>query len=461
MLSLTNVTLSYPQNEVVLHQITLHVQAGECVVLTGPSGSGKSSLLKVINGLATRYDHGVCQGQIKIDGQDMRTLELYQIAQRIASVFQNPKTAFFNVNTTLELLFFLENTGVPREEMKRRLDGLLKVFPIRYLLNRDIFALSGGEKQILCLAATYIAGVKWVVLDEPSANLDTQAIAWMTQMLHLLKQKGVALIVAEHRLYYLMSLADRIVRIERGKLVQEYTAEALQQLTLSQLHALGLRSCYQVPLTVFPSSLSGKYAIQYVYRSFDKTHALHLVNQSLKKGHIYGAVGHNGCGKTSFLQALIGVDKQAKVMMKYEGKQLSRRQRMQRAAWVMQDVNHQLFTDEVVKEIQLGVKNIEETWLHRVIDQLDLKKLLSRHPLSLSGGEKQRVAIASVLLSKRPMLYFDEPTSGMDYEHMDKISNLLKQARSVDNVMIMVSHDREFLNRTVDHLLTITLTRDK
>ena len=175
MIELQDVRLSYGDQE-VLSQIDLQVHPGECVLLTGKSGSGKSSLLEVINGLAVRYDQGKCRGLVQIGGVSTEHLELYQLSQWVATVFQNPKTSFFNVNTTLELVSFLENMGIPREEMERRLEDLLTHMPIGHLLNRNIFALSGGERQLLALAAAYISGVKRLVLDEPSSNLDAAAI---------------------------------------------------------------------------------------------------------------------------------------------------------------------------------------------------------------------------------------------------------------------------------------------
>lgn len=122
--------------------------------------------------MSTRYDGAVSDGEIRIEGKDIKKLELYEISMLVSSVFQNPKTHFFNVNTTIELLFYLENIGISKDQMDERLDEMLKVFPIEHLSNRDIFKLSGGEKQILCIAASFIAGTDVIVLDEPSSNLD-------------------------------------------------------------------------------------------------------------------------------------------------------------------------------------------------------------------------------------------------------------------------------------------------
>ena len=157
MVEIENLSLSYGQNKKVLKNISLNIKKGECVLFTGKSGSGKSSIINSINGLAVRYDGASVDGSIRIDNKNIKNLKLYEISMLVSSVFQNPKTHFFNVNTSLELLFYLENIGLSREEMDIRLTEMLNLFPIEHLLNRDIFKLSGGEKQILCIAASYIS----------------------------------------------------------------------------------------------------------------------------------------------------------------------------------------------------------------------------------------------------------------------------------------------------------------
>lgn len=225
MLTLENLSLFYEQDKKILEDITLQVTEGECILLTGESGSGKSSIINSINGLAFEYENARITGKVHVDGKDIKGMELYQISLMVASVFQNPKTHFFNVNTTLELLFYLENIGLDRKEMEIRMENMLKVFPIKHLLGRSIFELSGGEKQILCVASCYISGCKIIVLDEPSSNLDEKYIDILKEMLQILKEKGITLILAEHRIYYLMDVADRIIIIQNGRIKESFTRD--------------------------------------------------------------------------------------------------------------------------------------------------------------------------------------------------------------------------------------------
>lgn len=456
MLTIRNAYLSYPDRKIVLKKLNLNIKTGECVVLTGISGSGKSSILNLINGLATRYDNCKISGEVLFQHHDIVKLELYQIAQLIASVFQNPKTSFFNVNTTMELLFFLENNGVPRQEMQKRLSDLLNLFPIANLLNRNIFELSGGERQILSIATAYISGVQCVLLDEPSANLDSKYIKIVAKMLAILKKRGVTLLVAEHRLYYLMDVADRVLVVANGTISQEYSISKFKQLSEKKLYAMGLRTRQEVQLKPFSPMTSGEFYIKSLYKKLINHQILKIRDLSLKKGNIYGVVGLNGSGKTNLIKALLGVDKKCQVAIYLDDKLLSTRQRIKLSSWVMQDVNNQLFTDSVMAEIKLGIGNISVDKINQVIKKLKLSSLLDRHPLSLSVGQKQRVAIASTILSQKTLLYFDEPTSGMDYLNMIAISKLLRDSSTNNNIIIIVSHDVEFLNQTVDHVIKLS-----
>lgn len=242
-ISFENVVFHYPNDKKnILQGLSFQIKNGEHVSIIGNNGSGKSSLIKAINGLATKYDNAIISGSVNLESKDVKDMKLYEISKLISSVFQNPKTHFFNVNTTLELLFYLENIGLDKEEMDRRLGKMLEVFPIKHLLNRDIFELSGGEKQILCLAAAYISGTKTILLDEPSSNLDDFYIEKLKDMLKLLKKKGISLILAEHRIYYLMDIVDQVFLIKDGKNSGSYKREEFLKLKDKDLKNLGIRS---------------------------------------------------------------------------------------------------------------------------------------------------------------------------------------------------------------------------
>lgn len=451
MLTLENLSLFYEQDKKVLDDINLIVADGECVLLTGESGSGKSSIINSINGLAFEYENAKFSGSIKVDNKDLKGMELYEISLMISSVFQNPKTHFFNVDTTLELLFYLENIGLDRKEMESRMEDMLKLFPIKHLLGRSIFDLSGGEKQILCVAACYISGCKVIVLDEPSSNLDDTYIDILKEMLHILKNKGITLIIAEHRIYYLTDLADRIILVRKGELFKELTKDEL----LNSERQLGLRSAIKTVLKAQSKLFGNDLNIKKLEYNFKDGSGLKIDDISFGLGNIYGITGKNGCGKSTFLRVMTGLDDKGKSEITFNGKILNKKDRLKNSSLVMQDVNHQLFTDSVEEEIKLGVKDLSQDRLDKVLYGLELTELKDRHPMSLSGGQKQRVAIASVLCKNSRFIFFDEPTSGMDYKNMIRISKLIKEMSTKDNIIFIVSHDNEFLNETADSILCL------
>ena len=359
------------------------------------------------------------------------------------------------MDTTLELLFYLENIGLDKKEMESRMKDMLNVFGIEYLLGRSIFELSGGEKQILSVAACYISGCKIIVLDEPSSNLDDKYIDILEEMLIILKNKGITLILAEHRIYYLVGVADRIIIIQNGRVEREYTAQGFLSVTDTELAGFGLRSRYKTLLNK-PKNDGGKdLIIKKLSFKFANKGELKMENVSFDLGKIYGIVGKNGCGKSTFLRILTGLEENDKNEILFGESVCSKKERIKASSLVMQDVNHQLFTDSVEEEMKLGVKGLKQDTVDRILSGLGLTELRDRHPMSLSGGQKQRVAIAAVLCKNSRFIFFDEPTSGMDYKNMLKISKLIKSMKTKDNIIFIVSHDTEFLNEVADSILCL------
>ncbi len=454
MLEIKDFTLKSGEHK-ILENINLKIMDGECVLLTGESGSGKTSIINSINSLLFFYENLESSGSIKVNGKEIKNQELYETSLIISSVFQNPKTHFFNVNTTLELLFYLENIGLTTDEMDKRMDETLKLFPIEHLLGRSIFELSGGEKQILCVASAYISGCKIIVLDEPSANLDEKHIEIITEMLKKLKSKKITLILAEHRIYYSMEIVDKIYRVEKGKIENTYSRKEFMELADEQLKEWGLRAREKTPLQIHEVTKGKNLLIKNIKIEFDGECELKVEDVAFDMGKIYGIVGKNGCGKSTFFRVMTGLNKKDKSKIYLDGKEISKKERLKNSSLVMQDVNHQLFSDSVEEELKLGIKNLAPQKKEEILNALGLIHLKERHPMSLSGGEKQRVAIASVICKNSKFIYFDEPTSGMDYKNMLKISKLIRDIKKEDNIIFIISHDIEFLNKTADYILCL------
>lgn len=225
-----------------LHNISLTIPDGQVVVLCGESGCGKTTLTRLINGLIPHYFDDALQGNVLIDGRDVSSQPLYDTARQVGSVFQNPRSQFFNVDTTSEISFGCENLGMPREEILTRLGETVSALHIEKLLNRSIFNLSGGEKQKIACAGAFIMQPRVFVLDEPSSNLDADSILDLRDLLAYLKSLGKTIVLSEHRLYYLREIADRYVYLKDGSLAGDFTAEEFQKLPEERRREMGLRT---------------------------------------------------------------------------------------------------------------------------------------------------------------------------------------------------------------------------
>ncbi len=462
MLKINNTSYKYNKStdNNNISNINISVKKGECIVLCGRSGSGKTTITKLINSLIPNYyEAGDLSGEIVVEGVNTQQAEIYEVSRVVSSVFQNPKTQFFNVNTTSEILFYLENRGFDREYMRAKLDEIADIFDIEYLFDRDIFELSGGEKQIIAIAAAYASGSDIILLDEPSSNLDEQKTKLIGKILEKLKEIGKTIIISEHRFYYIKNIIDKVYYINEGTIANEFSKDEFFSLSETTRRELGLRSIEFEELMHSNNSKNSNKTLQVetiAYKFPSGKGQLHIQNKTFHFGNIIGIYGFNGVGKSTFIKILMGLQKNKNTSIKLDSEKLSANKRLKKSYLVMQDVNHQLFTDSVETEVKLGMKDsVREEDVSLVLKKLNIYKLKDKHPMSLSGGEKQRVAIASALLSKAEIICFDEPTSGMDFDNMMRISNLIKSTINKDLLIFIISHDHEFLNNTADEIFIL------
>ena len=463
MITIRDVSFTYSGCETDgIRRINLEINKGECILLCGRSGCGKTTLTRLINGLIPAFYAGTLTGSVRIENQDVAELPLYKIAQRVGSVFQNPRTQFFNVDTDSEIAFGIENEGRPQERLIQRVH-------IENLRGRNIFELSGGEKQKIAFASVYAMNPDIYVLDEPSSNLDSESIAALQSYIQKIKTQGKTVVVAEHRLYYLTGIADRIVYMEKGEIAGIFTPAEFKSLSPETRHCMGLRApdlsevrpdCALDTAAVQNGTAHERLELDVENVSLYRKKKLILQNLSFsaRAGEIIAITGANGAGKTTFVRALCGLHKETAGSFLWNGKALKPKERLKRAYMVMQDVNYQLFAESVEAECSFGLKAVKAESVEAALDALHLSALRARHPVSLSGGQKQRVAVAAGQVSGKPLLVFDEPTSGLDYDSMAQVSALIRSL-AAHRIVFIVTHDYEFICKTCTRVLRFGETK--
>ncbi|MBM7687688.1 cobalt ABC transporter [Enterococcus ureilyticus] len=456
MIDLHNVGFAYEDQAKIIQQVDLEVKAGEFIVLCGKSGCGKSTLLRILNGLIPELYAGDLTGTGTVLEQDLLTKEFNAYVREIGVVFQNPKTQFFTSDVYSELAFAMENYGVPQNEMIARIKEITRLFSLEEFLERSMFHLSGGEKQLIAFASASMLKHRLFLLDEPSSNLDEATIDRLKTYLQVLKEQGMTIIVSEHRLYYLTELADRYLVMDKGEIIKSYSRQEMDRKSPADIRAMGLRSLEQTYFTKcrVETKEIGEVVLtceglDFHYRK--QASVLNIPSLRLTSGSITGIIGHNGAGKSTFSKILSGLVKVKQGMIQLNGSVMSAKELIKESFVVMQDVNLQLFFETVEKEIRLNAKNIHD--VDKVVKMLNLESLLTRHPQTLSGGEKQRVAIASAVLSGKKLLIFDEPTSGLDLLHMEEVSNTIRWLLQANILVLVITHDKEFLNQTCQRVL--------
>lgn len=458
MIKFENVNVTM-QGKRILSDINLEIQDGEFVLICGESGCGKTTMTKLINGLIPHFVRDVSvDGTITVCGKNVAAMPMYEIAELVGSVFQNPRTQFFYTNSNAEMAFGLENRGVEPENIRKRIKNTINELDIEKLEDRDVFSMSGGEKQLLAFASVYAMNPQIYVLDEPSANLDIAAMEKLSERMKVIKEKGHTVVVAEHRLAWIQKFADRIIYMKEGRIEQEFTSDEFKALSDLKRKQMGLRSI--VPEQIQIPEITGNSedaVLQICNLSCKRKKQMIFQNISLsaRAGDIIGITGKNGAGKSTFCNCLCGLLKPKGGEILYQGKKLSEKARTKLFGMVMQEVNHQLFSDSVKNECLLANEEASEQEIRELLEKFDLEEYAEYHPMILSGGQRQRLAICQAVMGEKKLLIFDEPTSGLDFRHMCQVEKLMKQLSEKKYIIIVVTHDYEFLNRACKRYIRI------
>lgn len=467
MYRITNASFTYntEHKNDVLTGIDLTIPDGQVVLICGESGSGKTSLIRLLNGLIPHYYEGELTGQVLLQDVDLANVDLQELAPDVGTVFQNPKTQFFTLNSSSEISFGCENMGVQKEEIIRRVHYVVEMLKLEKLQDRNLFEMSGGEKQKIACACVSAMETLNIILDEPSSNLDTQSCEDLRHTIKAWKKQGKTIVIAEHRLVYLMDIVDRVICMKEGRIIYDAPVEEFAKLSIKHLHSMGLRANRPVLFNhnYSKGKISGYISIESLHFSYpgSDTGMIDMSNIDLPQNEVIGVIGYNGAGKSTFAKCLCGLEKKMKGAICYKGKWYTSKTLKSICYMVFQDVNHQLFAGSVKDELLLSLpkKEKESDRSNRLVEEtlasLNLLDKEERHPMSLSGGERQRVAIASALVTNKEIIIFDEPTSGLDYNHMVKVANNLMYLKEQGKSVFVITHDPELINLCCTYLIFV------
>lgn len=441
-IALKNVGFRYGSSDSwSVKNVTLDVAKGECVLVTGRSGCGKTTVLRTVNRLVPDFFEGELVGSVEVLGRSVASFVPGELARYVGNVFQDPKSQFFSSVVEDEVALVGENFGMPYEQLIESVSRAAAQADVTGLLKRDMHELSGGQKQRVAIASALLYDCDVVLLDEPSANLDYVSTLLLRDAILKLKGMGKTILVSEHRLFYLNGVFDRLMLMDDGRIERIYDAGECGP---SDIRALHLRCLDEGRLEAQNPAPNGEVLVEArdVEVAVGKRVLLPSANFSLSKGEVMGLVGANGIGKTTLAEQLCGLAPVRKGSLSYGD---SKKERLGRAYLTMQDPDIQLFFETVEKEMLadgLSEEAVEKAT--RYLKQMDLWGKRQNNPHELSIGEKQRLSVAVACMQNRELLVLDEPSAGLDYQRMDSLASAIKE-KSADCPIVVITHDLELL----------------
>jgi energy-coupling factor transport system ATP-binding protein len=429
-------TFSYPGAErPALSDVSMQVEAGQVVALLGPSGSGKSTLLRALAGLVPHFHGGRFAGRVEVAGRDTRRFRPADLADQVASLFQDPEDQVVFGRVENEVAFGLENLGTPPAEIWPRVHGALADAGIARLAERRTETLSAGELQRVCLAAVLAVGPSLLLLDEPTSQLDPPGAE---AILDLACELGSAVIVSEQRPALPLERCDRVLFVEDGRLTLDVPRDG----ALARLDAAYLPRAAEIPAEGVGEGET-LIRLENVTYAYDTTPVLDAVSLELRRGEVVALTGPNGVGKTTLAKIVAG-------LLEPQPGTVDRRGRV---CYLSQDPGRYLVTERAEQEVALAVGgNLERA--RKALARVGLSGLEERHPRDLSSGERERLALACVLVAEPDVLVLDEPTRGVDPPRKTELAGLLRR-EARHRATLVVTHDRVFAGDVADRAIEL------
>lgn len=478
----------------VLTAVDLALRPAEYLLLCGASGSGKSTLGRTFNGLIPHFYPGRLSGEVRVATAPTAARPVNDLFRHVGMVFQNPETQLFNRTVEREIAFGLESLGLHRTEIRRRIDEAAAQVGLRQLLGANPQTLSGGQQQLVTVAAVLATRPQMLFLDEPYANLDPTNVDRLRRLLRALHARGTGIIVSEHRLTPAASDAGRMLVLHRGRVVcdgpprellnTEVAAFGLEAplaavlgrragLTPLPLDIEELRTRLTAPLRFDtpppapppPPSAAPLLNVEGLTHRRGGATLLADVRLTLCPGECLAVVGPNGAGKTTLLKHLNGLLRPSAGRLQVCGRDSAPRKVSDLARDVgiaFQNPDSQFFRLTVRDEIEVGARALDRydpRWIDELVDLLQLGDLLPRAPFRLSSGEKKRVAFAAALASRPAVLALDEPTAGQDFDFRQALVGLLRTLTARGQAVVLVTQDLAFAEQAAHRWLLLAAGR--
>ncbi|MEA3321217.1 MAG: energy-coupling factor transporter ATPase [Bacillota bacterium] len=509
IVQVNNLSYSYPGLETnILKNINLEIGKGEFVLITGTSGSGKTTLAKCLNGIIPHLTEGDVNGQVIVNGKDTQTVPMHALASEVGMVFQNPEDQIFSIRVEDEIAFGVECQGYTQKTIKERVHYGLQKLRLENIKRQITFSLSGGQKQKVSIASNLAMLPSIMILDDPTTDLDPVSKQEVMDILAELKEElDTTFIVIEHDLNDLLEFVDRIIVMDQGTIL--YNGHPREVITkhYQELDRMGIRIPDHIRLSKFlyqegfhygelpiskeevlektkelliskrlnlpplertqqPISKETVAEVTNLNFSYQKNkQILHDINLKANKGELLAIVGHNGCGKSTLMKNLIGLLKPTNGSVMIDNKD-TKNHKVQDIildiGYVFQNPDTQLFCNSVEEEVQFGLKNrgFDQTFIQEqvelALETVGLGARRKEHPFSLSRGERQRLAVATMLVSNPKIILLDEPTTGQDEQSLKALLALMqKLVVEQQATVIMITHDMEVVAQYADRVIVI------
>jgi energy-coupling factor transport system ATP-binding protein len=439
--SVEELTFSYPGSAPALDGVSLRIDAGEIVLVLGASGSGKSTLVRALGGLVPWFHGGHFRGRVEVAGRDTRSTHPSQLAGTVATVFQDPEDQIVLAQVESEIAFGLENVGTAPSAILPRVHAALASVGAAHVAGRRVAELSGGELQRICLASALALEPELLLLDEPTSQLDPEgAEAFLAHAF----ASGAAVVISEQRPAVALRHADRVLFLDRGRVVLDAPRDEavawLDEHRPAWIATPGHDAAGNPPGNVV-ARLAG---IRFAYG--DGPPALDGASLLLRRGEIVALTGPNGSGKTTLAKLAAGLLEPQGGTVEREG----------RAAFLLQDPGRYLVRETVLDEVALGTSRERA---RRSLADVGLAWAEDRHPRDLSSGERERLALATVLVTEPDLLVLDEPTRGVDPERKAELAELLR-AQAARRATLVVTHDVVFAHAVADREVSRGVQRE-